>query len=66
MKTAAFDDIAVQVWLTLGYQTAQLHDVLLLYLIIIQYYKLFTLQCSAVVSCSVAAAAVHLAAAQQF
>ena len=50
----------------LGYQTVQLHDVLLLYLITIHYYMLFTLQCSAVVSCSVAAAAVHLTAAQQF
>ena len=63
MTTAAFDDKAVRVSLTLGYQTAQLYDVLLLYLIIIHHYTLFTLQCSAVVSCFTV---VHLPAAQQF
>jgi len=42
--TAAFDDKTVRVQLMLRYQTAQLHDVLLLYQIIIHYYTLFTLQ----------------------
>ena len=47
MTTAAIDDKALRVWLTLGYQTAQLYDVLLLS------------QCSTLVRNTVVSATLH-------